>query len=567
MTQSDRSRCQGEGGVGESGGQSTHDAGWRKLEHICKLPVGSAVVIGTVAIVGANLAGYRTAATLRDLGFDGRIHLIGDEFHAPYERPPLSKGVLLGNPAAQDIFFHPPSWYADNAIDLMLGDRVESLDLGSKMLRFADGTSLGADTIVLATGAHARRLTLAGADAPNVHYLRTKNDADGLGRRLVAGARIVVIGMGVIGAEVAASARTLGCAVTVIEPAPVPMARALGTRFGQWLAGVHGSQGIHMKLSCGVEKIETDASGMACGVLCSDGTRVECDALVVGIGVTPATELAERASIATANGVIVDGSCRTSHTAVFAAGDVTNQPHFFGGRIRMENYNNAADQGAIVARAIVGQEGDHQGLCSFWSDQYDLNIQVVGMIGDDLTQVVRGDMESGQFTVLFLRDDTLCGLLAVNAPSEMLPGQRIIEQRMQLDQDMLRSQMPLRDMLDSAPKQRAKPPQGEVVIDNLIKLCLVGDVSEGAPVPCTVDGLPQLAVYAVEGSFFVTDNRCTHGAGELSDGLQEGSIIECPFHGGAFDIRTGEPTAFPCKVALRTYPVTVADGWIAISKG
>lgn len=519
----------------------------------------------TVAIVGASLAGYRTAATLRELGFDGRIHLIGDEPHAPYERPPLSKGVLLDASSSQDVFFHPSSWYADNRIDLHLGCRVDQLDLRSRALRFSSGPLLEADAIVLATGAHARRLTMTGANAPNVHYLRTKDDADRLGRCLVPGARIVAIGMGVIGAEVAASARALGCTVTVIEPAAVPMARALGTRLGQWLARVHLAQGVHVKLSCGVEKIETDSAGVACAVICSDGARIECDALVIGIGVTPATELAEAASIETANGVIVDGACRTSNPAVFAAGDVANQPDFFGGRIRMENYNNAADQGAVAARTILGQDGDHQGLCSFWSDQYDLNIQAVGMIGDDLTQVVRGDMESSQFSVLFLREGTLCGLLAVNTPSDMLPGQQIIEQRIAIDEAMLASQTPLRDIVDRAPGRPVAPSMAEAPSDSLVKLCLADEVAEGAPVCCTVDGLPQLAVYALEGRFFVTDNRCTHGAGELTDGVQEGAVIECPFHGGAFDIRTGEPTAFPCKIALRTYPVTIVDGWVAIN--
>lgn len=405
-------------------------------------------MVAAIAVVGANLAGGRAAEALRAAGYDGRLVLIGEEKWMPYERPPLSKEVLWEPGVLPDTFFlHDSAWYDDRKIELRLGVRAEALDLAGGGVRLASGETIAADRILLATGGAARRLPLAGADAANVHHLRTKDDADRLGADLRPGARIVVIGMGVIGSEVAASAVKAGCDVVAVEPAPVPMIRTLGARFGAWLGRQHEARGVQARYGVGVAALAVD-EGRVHAVLLDDGTRLRCDAVVVGIGIVPAVELAARAGLAVGNGVVVDRSCRTSHPNVFAAGDVADQPDFFGGRVRLETYQNAADQAAAAAQAMLGREVDYLRPCWFWSDQYDLNIQVTGRIDDRLPVVVRGDPDGREFTAFFLDGDVAAGMLTVNRAVDMGPGRRLVERRIPAGAAALGDpSVPLRDLL------------------------------------------------------------------------------------------------------------------------
>lgn len=409
-------------------------------------------MIETIAVIGANLAGGRAAEALRQSGYEGRVILIGEESWRPYERPPLSKEVLWDMSRLPDNFFlHDEDWYEANGIDLRLGARAEALDLAGGGVRLATGDTLRADRILLATGGKARMLPLAGAGAANVHHLRTKDDADRLSLDLRPGAHIVVIGMGVIGAEVAASARKAGCEVTAIEPAPVPMIRTLGARFGRWLGENHEARGVRAHFGFGVSRLELDG-GLVRAVECSDGTRIACDAVVVGIGIVPAVELAEQAGIAIGNGVIVDRQCRTSHPNVFAAGDVADQPDFFGGRVRLETYQNAADQAVAAAQAMLGREVDYLKPCWFWSDQYDLNIQVSGRIDDSLPIVIRRTQNDNEFTAFFLDEATVAGVLTVNRAVDMGVGKRMVERRLAVDPEMLADpSVPLREFLKPKP--------------------------------------------------------------------------------------------------------------------
>lgn len=387
----------------------------------------------SIAVVGANLAGGRTVEALRSAGFDGRITLIGEEPWRPYERPPLSKEALWDPSDALDgLFLHDAAWYEANSIDLRLGVRAEAIDIAGAAVQLQGGEFVNADRILLATGGSPRTLNMEGADALNVHYLRTLDDAARMAADLVVGARIVIVGMGVIGAEVAASAVKLGCRVTAVEPLAAPMIRALGARFGHWLGEEHRKRGVDTRFSHGVSGMKV-ADRRVTAVELDDGSLIECDAVIVGIGIDPETGLARDAGLTTNNGILVDRQCRTSNANIFAAGDVAEQDSFFGGHIRHETYQNAADQAQAAALAMLGQEVDYCKPVWYWSDQFDLNIQFCGHIpvGADVT--VRGDIESNAFCAFFQAGGTIEGMLAVNRAPDMGVGKRLVERRLQAD--------------------------------------------------------------------------------------------------------------------------------------
>ena len=405
----------------------------------------------SIVVVGANLAGGRAVEAMRQAGFDGRITLIGEEPWRPYERPPLSKEVLWDPANVPDNFFlHDEAWYADNRIDMRLGVRAEALDLTAGGVRLGGGELVQADRILLATGGSARKLNMEGTDAANVHYLRTRDDATRMAADLKDGARIVIIGMGVIGAEVAASAIKLGCRVTAIEPLAAPMIRALGPQFGQWLGNEHHQRGVDTRFGRGVNAMRV-LDGRVTQVELDDGSLVDCDAVVVGVGIVPETSLAKDAGIATNNGILVDRKCRTSNKNVFAAGDVAEQDSFFGGHIRQETYQNAADQAQAAALAMLGQDVDYCKPVWYWSDQFDLNIQFCGHIPVQAEVTLRGDMASNQFTAFFRSGETIEGILTVNRAPDMGIGKRLVERRAKASAGQLAdADVSLREILKQA---------------------------------------------------------------------------------------------------------------------
>jgi 3-phenylpropionate/trans-cinnamate dioxygenase ferredoxin reductase component len=405
----------------------------------------------SIAVVGANLAGGRAVESLRQAGFDGRITLIGEEPWRPYERPPLSKEVLWDPANVPDNFFlHDEAWYAANRIEMRLGTRAEALDLAASAVRLTGGDLVQADRILLTTGGSARKLNMEGADAANVHYLRTRDDATRMATDLRDGARIVIIGMGVIGAEVAASAVKLGCRVTAIEPLAAPMIRALGPQFGQWLGEEHRQRGVDTRFGRGVNAMKV-LDGRVTQVELDDGSLVDCDAVVVGVGIVPEISLARDAGIVTNNGIIVDRRCRSSNENVFAAGDVAEQESFFGGHIRQETYQNAADQAQAAALAVLGQGVDYCKPVWYWSDQFDLNIQFCGHIPVQAEVTLRGDMASNQFTAFFQSGEMIEGILTVNRAPDMGIGKRLIERRANAQAAQLAdADVSLRDILKQA---------------------------------------------------------------------------------------------------------------------
>jgi 3-phenylpropionate/trans-cinnamate dioxygenase ferredoxin reductase component len=400
----------------------------------------------TVVVVGANVAGGRAVEALRSDGFDGRVVLIGAEPDRPYERPPLSKEVVRGEVQGDSVFLRPPQWYDEQEIELRLGGRVRQLDpSGSVVLE--DGTSLAFDACLLATGGRVRTLDVPGSELQGVHYLRTLQEANGLCTELARKPRVVVIGAGFIGAEIAASARMLGCEVTIIEVLDVPLLRVLGEEIGRVYAQIHRDHSVDLRLAEGVERFE--GAGRVEAVVGTSGTRYPADLVVVGVGIAPNVELAEAAGIVCDNGVVVDERCRTSAANVFAAGDVARRPDVYsGGLIRPEHFQNAQNQGPAAARSMLGSGEAFQEVPWFWSDQYDSNLQMLGYTTPDKERVLRGSLESREFTAFFLEGDRVVAAIALNRGRDIAPTRRLIERRVTVDRRKLADDgVALKDLL------------------------------------------------------------------------------------------------------------------------
>ncbi len=369
-----------------------------------------------IVIVGASLAGARAAETLRSEGFTGSVVMVGSEHHLPYERPPLSKGALKGDDSFDSATLHPEQWYADNDIDLRLGRPVTRLDVAGHQVHVQDQGPVDYDKVLLATGSSVRKLKVPGADAEGVHYLRTLEDSQRLKKRFEAQPSVVVVGAGWIGMEVAAAAREHGAAVTILEPQATPLHAVLGPEVGQVYGDLHISHGVDLRVGDGLEEILTD-SGHVSGVVTTSGQRLEAEMVVVGIGVTPNTGLAEEAGLEVDNGVLCDQSLRTSDPDVYAAGDIA---HWFnpllGQRIRVEHWANANDGGEAAARAMLGQDTVYDVVPFFFSDQYDTGMEYAGYVprGVDPQVVLRGDVAGREFMAFWLDDGRLLAGMHMN---------------------------------------------------------------------------------------------------------------------------------------------------------
>ena len=331
-------------------------------------------------IVGASLAGAKAAEALREEGFGGPVVLIGDETERPYERPPLSKDYLLGKAERDTIYVHPASWYAENGVELRLGVPVTGLDRAAREVALADGSRTGYARLLLATGSSPRRLPVPGADADGVLYLRRVADSDQIKAAFQGASRVAVIGAGWIGLETAAAARAAGVEVTVLEAAELPLLRVLGAEAARVFAGLHREHGVDLRFGVQVSEI-TSAGGRAGGVRLADGSHVGADVVIVGVGITPNTQLAEAAGLATGNGITVDADLRSSDPDVFAAGDVASAYHpLLGRHIRVEQRANALNQPRTAARAMLGQDVAYDNVPYFYTDQYDLGMEYAGYV-------------------------------------------------------------------------------------------------------------------------------------------------------------------------------------------
>jgi 3-phenylpropionate/trans-cinnamate dioxygenase ferredoxin reductase component len=378
----------------------------------------------TFIIVGASLAGAKAAESMRTEGFDGRIVLIGEEPSLPYERPPLSKAFLRGEVDRASTHVHDEAFYAEREIELLRSTRVDEVRPSSREVILADAQRLRFDRLLLATGAAVRRLPVTGADLDGVHYLRSVEDSEALRERLLPGARIAVVGAGWIGAEVAASARQLGAEVTLIDPMSVPLQRVLGEAVGGVYRDLHAEKGVDLRLGEGVEAFE--GGGRIERVRTSSGDAVAADAVVVGVGVTPRTELAERAGLEVDNGVVVDGRLETSVPGVFAAGDVANHRHPRFGALRVEHWANALNQGVAAGKAMLGAEEPYERVPYFYSDQYEVGMEYSGYATAEDEVVFRGAPESREFIAFWLRDGRVVAGMNVNVWDVTEPIQALV---------------------------------------------------------------------------------------------------------------------------------------------
>ena len=401
----------------------------------------------TFVIVGASLAGAKAAETLRAEGFGGRLVLVGAEDERPYERPPLSKDYLRGEADRETTFVHPEGFYAEHDIELRLGRKAVSLNTAGAELALDDGERLRYDRLLLTMGSEPRRLSIPGAELDGVMYLRSVADCDALRGRLDRGGAVVVIGAGWIGAEVAASARQRGLEVTVIEPLEVPLERVLGREVGAVYRDVHLDHGVQMLLGTGVEAFE--GAGAVERVRLSDGRALECDFVVVGVGVQPRTGLAAEAGLTVDNGILVDEHLRTSAPGVFAAGDVANARHpFYGEPIRVEHWANALHQGPAAARAMLGQADAYDRLPYFFSDQYDVGMEYAGFAREWDRVVFRGDPAAREFIAFWLVGQRVVAGMNVNMWDVTDTIQSLIRERVPVDDRRLADpDVPLEDLV------------------------------------------------------------------------------------------------------------------------
>jgi 3-phenylpropionate/trans-cinnamate dioxygenase ferredoxin reductase subunit len=357
---------------------------------------------GRFVIVGAGLAGGSAAAALREGGFEGEITLIGAEKQLPYNRPPLSKGYLRGQDRFEDQLVNPAAVYAEQRIGLRLGVRATAIDSAHKVVALEGGEAVSYDRLLVTTGGRNRTLTTPGGDLPGIFQLRTVEDCDRIRAVAVSGRRAVVLGLGFIGSEVAASLRQMGVEVTAIGGHPVPLARVLGPEVGAVLAAIHREKGVELVLEDSVATFE--GTGRVERARTKKGRVLACDFVVAGIGIVPNTELLAAAGAAVDNGVLVDEHCRTTLPDVYAAGDVANHLHPVFGRLRVEHWNNGYQQGRAAARAMMGGPEPYDYLHTFWSDQYEHTIEYVGFAADWDRLVFRGEPASRKFLGFYLKD-------------------------------------------------------------------------------------------------------------------------------------------------------------------
>jgi 3-phenylpropionate/trans-cinnamate dioxygenase ferredoxin reductase subunit len=366
-------------------------------------------------IIGGGLAGAKAAEALRGEGFDGRVILVGSEDELPYERPPLSKEYLRGEAPREKARVHELGFYDENDVELRTGTTVERIDTARQEVELAGGGEpLKYDRLLLATGAEPRRLSLPGADLDGVLYLRDLADADTIAARLARGSgRVVVIGAGWIGSEVAASARQKGLDVTLVEMADVPLERVLGREVGAIYAGIHRDHGVELHTGARLEAFE--GAGRVERVRLAGGAALDCDFVVVGVGVEPRTELAERAGLAVGDGILVSKRLETSVEGVFAAGDVANAYHpFYERKLRVEHWANALNQPATAARAMLGKPASYERLPYFFSDQYDVGMEYTGYAAEWDEVVLRGDPAAREFIAFWLKDGRVLAGMNVN---------------------------------------------------------------------------------------------------------------------------------------------------------
>ena len=382
-------------------------------------------MVDNVVVVGAGLAAHKVVENLRKEGFEGRITLVGDEQHRPYDRPGLSKAVLLGDAEPNDLYLAKASFYDDKDIETHFGDAAVTIDRDAQTVTLASGTELTYDALVLATGSHARTLSLPGADLPGVLTLRRFEDCLALKDALEPGTRLVIVGGGWIGLEVASAAIEAECHVTVLEHFALPLFNVLGERLAGWFAGLHRERGVDLRTGVDVQGFEGDDH--VTGVRLGDGTVVEADVVLVGVGAIPNTDLAEAAGLTVDNGVRVDEHLRTSDPHILAIGDIANaQNTALGTQVRVEHWDIARRQGRLAALVLLDRDDVYDWQPYFYTDQYDVSMEYIGHGGKGDEVVVRGDLADTHYSAYWLDGDRITAAMQVNEPKLAAPLRKIV---------------------------------------------------------------------------------------------------------------------------------------------
>ena len=393
---------------------------------------------GHIVIIGAGHAGGTAAALLRQQGHAGPITLIGEEPIAPYQRPPLSKAFLKGEADAESLKLRPDDFYAEHDIDLRLGTRAEAIDRAGKRVTLEGGEEVAYDALILATGSVNRRLEIPGARAQDLLELRSHADGERLKATLGPGKRLVIIGGGYIGLEAAASARALGAEATIVELAPRVLARVACEELSSFFEAYHRSRGVEILTGAQVTGLEHGEDGGLAGARLADGRLIACDAVLVGVGAMACSALALDAGLDCQNGVVVDETARTSDPAIWAIGDVTWRPMpLYGVRHRLESVPNALEQAKQAVAAILGRPAPMPEVPWFWSDQYDLKLQIAGVPFEADQRLVRGDPAAAKFAIFHLKGEVIHAVEAVNAPPEFMAGRLLIGQKKPIDRQKL----------------------------------------------------------------------------------------------------------------------------------
>ncbi|MGK0374519.1 MAG: 3-phenylpropionate/trans-cinnamate dioxygenase ferredoxin reductase subunit [Arenicella sp.] len=389
----------------------------------------TSVISAEVVIVGASHAAAEAIASLRKFGWSGGITLIGDELELPYQRPPLSKGYYKGEVGAEKLLIRPASFYQKNDVKLMLGRRVEAINREIKTVSLEAGEQVAYQHLILATGTRARQLPIEGADLDCINYLRTKHDVDVIQSQLTAGSKLLIVGAGYIGLEVAASAVRQGLEVIVFEAMDRVLARVTSPQVSEFYQQLHKEEGVEIRLNSALQRFEKTNNG--CYAITADSETIPFDAAVVGIGVVANTELADDAGLACENGILVNQFTQTDDHSIFAIGDCSNHHNIlYDRRIRLESVPNAVEQAKVAAAKICGQDTIYNQLPWFWSDQYEVKLQTAGLFQDHDQVVTRGDANNRKFAAFYLKNGVLIAVDALNSPAEFMLSKKIILQQL-----------------------------------------------------------------------------------------------------------------------------------------
>ncbi len=383
----------------------------------------------TCIIIGASHAAAQLAPSLRQFGWEGRILVIGDESVVPYHRPPLSKAFLSGEKDIDGILIRPEAAYTKVGIEFKMNARVEKIDRAAKTVTLTTGEVLSYTKLALCTGSRVRKVSLPGSDLAGIHYLRDMNDVNGVKGDVGAGKKAVIVGGGYIGLETASVLKKLGMDVTVLEMAPRVLARVTAPELSEFYTRIHTEEGVIIKTGIAVSALE-GSNGHVERVLCADGSSFDADLVVIGVGIIPNVELAVDAGLEVDNGIVVDQFARTSDPDIVAAGDVTNHPNkYYNRRLRLESVPNASEQAKSAAASICGQEVEYNTLPWFWSDQFDLKLQIAGLSQGYDQVIIRGDSNSRSFAAFYLQEGKLISADCVNRPQEFMISKRLIAEQ------------------------------------------------------------------------------------------------------------------------------------------